>query len=355
MKNNRMIILTALAAGLVLGGCGEEQGAAGGGGWAMPPSPVETAGVSTGAVADRFTAVGTVEAAESITVSSEIDGVVTALPFPEGGPMAAGQTIARLDDDQLRAEAQRARAVLDLRRASWQRVRNVVEGGAGTPQDLDDALANLKVAEADLALAETRLAKATITAPFAGHAGKRRVSVGAFVRAGSALTDLARVDRLRVVFAVPERLMDSVRAGLTVRVGTTAFPDLVGDGVVDFVAPQLDPGTRNVTVVALVENPDGRLRPGMSASVELLLAERPGALTIPSQAVFVEAGQAFVYAVGADSVVAKTPVALGSRLTGAVEVVSGLEADARVVAAGHQKLYPGAKVLPVPAGEGEAR
>ncbi len=349
MKTTTRILATALAGlALAAAGCGKGQQQAGG--FQRPPTPVETAPVALGPVTDRFSTVGTLDAGESITVTSEIDGIVKAVPYDEGGHLQAGDLIASLDDEQLAAEAERAAALRDQAHATWQRVRTVVDQGAGAPQDLDDATAALKVAEANVALARTRLAKTRITAPFAGLAGARRVSPGAFLRAGTPITDLAEIDKLRVSFAVPERLLGAMKPGAPVSVQTTAFPDVVLDGAIDVVSPQLDPVTRNAAIVARVDNPDELLRPGMSASISVILAQRQGALTVPSEAVFVEGGQSYVYVVRPDSVVARTPVSLGSRLSGSVEVTEGLDAGQTVVKAGHQKLYEGAKVMPVTAG-----
>lgn len=336
----------AIVLALLGAGCSQETGQTGGG-FQRPPTPVEASLVASSAVTDQFTTVGSIEAGESIAVTTEIDGIVTAIPFREGGRLAQGDLIARLDDSQLEAEAQRTRALLDQSRATWQRVKSIVDQGAGAPQDLDDAVADLKVAEANLALARTRLAKTRITAPFAGLAGKRRVSHGAFLRAGEAITDLAQIDELRVTFAVPERLLASMRVGAEVALLTTAYPDHELTGTIDVIEPQLDPVSRNVGVVARVANPDELLRPGMSATVTAVLQERASALTVPSAAVFVEGGQAFVYVIKPDSVVTRTPVTLGTRLADAVEVTEGLNDGQQVVRAGHQKLYEGAKVMPV--------
>jgi membrane fusion protein (multidrug efflux system) len=304
-------------------------------------------------VLDRFTTVGTLEADKAVTVTGEIDGIIVEVPFREGRRLAAGELIARLDDDQLKAEAQRARALRDQNQATWERIKSIVDQGAGAPQDLDDATAALKVAEANLALAITRRDKARITAPFAGLAGKRHVSPGTFMRAGDPITQLAQIDKLRVTFAVPERILGAMKLGAEVAVSTPAFPDVQLTGVVDIIEPLLDADTRTVGVVALVGNPDEVLRPGMSATIAVVLQERPDALTIPTDAVFVEGGQAFVFTIKPDSVVTRVPVALGTRLTDVVEVREGLDAGQQVVKAGHQKLYEGAKVIPVgpPAGE----
>lgn len=339
----------------MLAGC-QDKAAPGGAAFQRPPTPVESARVTVQKVTDQFTTVGTLEAADAIHVTGEIDGIITALPFREGGAVARGDLIAQLDDSQLKAETQRAAALHQQSRATYERVKTIVDQGAGAPQDLDDALATLKVAEANLALAQTRLAKTRITAPFPGLTGKREVSPGAFVRAGSPLTTLTRIDQLRLTFSVPERLLASLDVGADVRVTTTAYPDESLSGTIDVIEPQLDPLTRNVGVVALVGNPGELLRPGMSATVAVVLKERDGALTVPSQSIFVESGQAYVYVVRPDSTVGRTAVELGTRLAAAVEVRSGLEPDQDVVLAGHQKLYEGAKVAPVggPGAEGGA-
>jgi membrane fusion protein, multidrug efflux system len=326
-------------------GCARKQGAQQG--FKMPPTPVETALVAAAPIADRFEAVGSIEAGEAITVVSEIDGAVVSLPFREGDPIRRGALIAQIDDTQLSAEVDRAAALRAQSQAAYDRVKSVVDQGAGAPQDLDDAAAVLKVADANLAVARARLAKTRILAPFDGITGSRRVSPGAFVRSGEAITDLAQIAEIRVNFSVPERYLGKLSRGAEVTVSTTAFPGTALTGKIDVIEPVLDPATRSAKVIARVANPGGKFRPGMSANVTAILSERANALTVPDEAVFVEGNQAFVYVVKPDSTVSRTALTLGTRTPGAVEVLQGLSAGARVVRAGHQKIYEGAKVLPI--------
>jgi len=334
----------ALAA---LSGCSKDQAGAAGGGFSRPPMPVEAATVEQQSVADRFEAVGTIEAGDAITVVSEIDGTVVSLPFREGGRIEKGGLIAQLDDVQLKAEVDRTEALRDQARSTFDRVKSVVDQGAGTPQDLDDAGASLKVAQANLDLAKSRLAKSRITAPFAGIAGARRISPGAFVRGGQAITDLAKIQEIRVDFSAPERYLAKLHRGAEVTISTTAYPGYELKGTIDVIEPVLDEATRSARIIAVAKNPDGKFRPGMSANIVAVLAERDQALTIPSEAVFVEGTQSLVFVIQPDSTVVRTPVSLGTRMREAVEVLSGLHAGDRVVRAGHQKLFDGAKVMPV--------
>lgn len=317
------------------------------GGFAMPPMPVETAAVVKSDVADPFDAVGTIEAVNSVTVVSEIDAAVISLPFREGEAIAKGGLIAQLDDAQLRAELVRAEAIRDQRRISYERIKTIADQGVGAPQEVDDAAAALKVAEADLALTRARLQKTRIVAPFAGILGARKVSPGAFLRSGSAITDLAQVEQLRVTFSTPERYYPTLHRGAVVKVSTTAYPGVELTGQIDVIEPVVDADTRRARVIARIDNSDGKFRPGMSANVTVVLSERKDALVIPNEAVFVEGTQSLVYVVKADSSVTRTAVVLGTRLRDTVEVVKGLETGAVVVRAGHQKLFEGARVVPI--------
>lgn len=333
---------------LLVPGCSAPE--SGGGGFTMPPTPVEAAEVLTGPVVDRFNAVGTIEAEKAITVVAEIDGAVMELPFREGAPIARGELIARLDGTQREAELARSEALLAQKQSIFNRIKAVVDKGAGSPQDLDDAAAALKVAEADVALFRARLDKTRITAPFSGILGARRISTGAYLRAGEAITDLARISEIRVKFSAPERFLGRLRRGAKVTISTTAFPGYELTGEIIVVEPLLDAATRSARLVARVTNPEGKFRPGMSANVVAVLGERPEALTIPSEAVFVDGNQAYVFEILENGTVTRRAVSLGTRLADAVEVIRGLEPGARVVRSGHQKLFEGAKVQA--AGEG---
>jgi membrane fusion protein (multidrug efflux system) len=152
---------------------------------------------------------------------------------------------------------------------------------------------------------------------------------------------------VEVDFAVPERFSAELKRGLTVRVSTPARPDLEGVGEIDVVDPVLDAVTRSARAIARVPNPGGALRPGMSANVSTVLWEKGDAVTIPSEAVFAEGDQFFAYSIGADSTVQRAELSLGVRLPGRVQVLSGVKDGDLVVRAGHQKLYPGAKIMPI--------
>jgi membrane fusion protein (multidrug efflux system) len=332
----------------VLGACA--PGGAGRGGFQMPPMPVEVAEVSSGTVADRLRALGTLEAREVVKVTNEINAVVRELPFAEGQPVRRGQLLARLEDREIAANATRAAALRDKARADYERSKRLAEQNVVSPRELDDAAAALKVADADVEVAQAQLAKTRIVSPLTGVAGRRLVSPGAFLRIGDSITEVVEVDIMKLTFAAPERYLGKLHRGSLVAVTTTSFPGDHFEGRITVVNPILDPASRTVQVVAEVPNRDRRLRPGMSADVSATLEQRSGALTVPDEAVFAQGDQSYVYVVKADSTVVRSAVGLGTRDSERVEIVQGLKAGDRVVTAGYQKLFDGAKVVPVPAG-----
>jgi membrane fusion protein (multidrug efflux system) len=345
MRNLSLPVPALVAAFLiVLAGCSGQRS---GGGYSMPPMPVEVATAKTDTVTDNFEAVGTIEATEAVTIVSEIDASVVRLPFQEGSFITKGSPIAQLDDSQLAAELERAEALHTQSHTTYERVKAIVDQKAGSPQDLDDAAAALKVADANLALARARFAKTRIVAPFDGIVGSRKVSVGTFLRTGQAIAEMANIDAMRVSFSAPERFLSHLNRGAEVIVTTPAYPGYKVKGAILAIEPALDPVTRNARIVARLPNPGRKIRPGMSANVSAVLSERPRAVTIPNEAVFASGSQSFVFIVKPDSVATQVPVELGTRLPDAVEVVHGVKAGAMVVRAGHQKLFEGAKVLPV--------
>jgi len=314
----------------------------------MPPMPAEVADVTVGKIEENFQAVGTIEADEAVTVVAEIDGIVTGVPYGEGEMLHRGDLIATLDDRQLAAEVSRTEALYAQSKGTYERVKAVVDQSAGAPQDLDDAAAALKVAEANLEVAKARHAKTRITAPFTGTAGSRRISIGTYVRPGQAITDMANLEKIRVIFSAPERMIAQIKKGAGVTVSTTAFPGYTLRGSIIVIEPVIDPVTRTARVVAQVPNRERKFRSGMSADIATLLISRPRAITVPNEAVFAAGDQSFVFAVKADSTVTRLPVKLGTRTAEVVEVLQGLTPGMKVVRAGHQKLFEGAKVMPVP-------
>lgn len=341
--------LTAL-----LGGCSGESPAAAG-----AARPVEATPVVLGQAEQRqfipdIEGLGTARALESVLVTARVSGRVEAIHFKEGARTAANQPLVRLEDDEERADLKAAEAEAEQAASRHRRLTELSGKGLVPRDQLEEQSQVLKSAQARLELARVRLAQRTVRAPFAGVLGFRQQSLGSLVQAGSPIVTLDAVETLRVEFSVAEALLGDLAPGAIVEVRAAAWPDRQFKGKISALGTRVDEVTRAAPVQALLDNRDAALKPGMLLTVRAQGRPR-SALFVPESAIAPENARQFVWRVGAGDKVEKVEVALGARLTGSVEVRTGLAAGDRVVVEGHAQLRPGrvvralAKPAPTPA------
>src|SRR5829696_6807471 len=173
-----------------------------------PAKPVTTArnqqNPAAIAVETTRVAVGTLAANESVVIAAEIAGRIARIGFTEGEAVKAGDVLIELDDTVLKAELDKVRSDVALARANRERALTLANQGSGTQRARDETEAAFQAQQANLALAEARLQKSTLTAPFAGVVGLRNVSVGAYIVPGQKIVELADIKTLKVDFRVPE-------------------------------------------------------------------------------------------------------------------------------------------------------
>ncbi len=322
--------------------------AQGGPGGQMPPTAVETVQVAPQSLSSTISAVGTLKANEAVTVRPEVAGKIEKVHFEDGQRVAAGAPLFTLDASLVRAEVREWQATRDKSQRDAKRADELSAQKLISQQDVDAKRSELAVNDARLSSAKTRLAKTTITAPFEGVVGLRQVSPGEYVEAGQALVDLVQLDPLKLEFRVPEIHLGKIAAGQAVTVQLDAFPGEKFPGTVYAVDAMVDPQARNVALRAVLDNDDGRLRPGLFARVTLELGSRDDALLVPEQAMWPQGDKQFVYVVKGGKA-ELVEVTTGTRANGKVEIVKGLEPGAQVITAGQLKIGPGSPVQPVPA------
>ena len=253
-----------------------------------------------------------------------------------------GQALVRLDDSVPRAELAQARANLTLAQTHYRRAVELQGKGFVSQKARDESASSLKVQEAAVALAQARLDKMTITAPFSGIAGLRSVSVGDYVSQGQDLAPLEAIDPLKVDFRVPEMYLNKVGVGQQLTLRMDALPGEDRPGLVYAVSPLVDAGGRSILLRATVANRDAVLRPGMFARVQLQFAQDQ-ALVVP-EAALTPSGQAqYVYRVR-DGVAERRAVTIGERREGLVEILTGVGEGDQLVVAGLQRVTDGAPV-----------
>jgi membrane fusion protein (multidrug efflux system) len=304
---------------------------------------VEAVKVALQPMPQAITAVGSLRSDESVTVRPEVAGRISAIQFQEGQRVAKGATLIRLDPAINQAEVQQGRANLKLAQSKYDRAVDLAKSNFISGQARDEAENNLRVAEAGVQLAEARLAKMEIKAPFAGIIGLRVVSIGDYVKEGADVVNLESIDPLKVDFRVPEMYMKQVQVGQSLQVQLDALPGKTFEGKVFAVNPLVDAAGRSIVIRAIVRNSDTSLRPGMFARVRLITRDAQNALVIPEQAIVPQGDEQFVFRI-ADGRAARVKIEVGQRRDGNVEVLKGLAASDTVVTAGQLKIRDGVPV-----------
>ena len=326
---------------------------------ARTPQKVEVVDLVRADLSETLEVTGTLEANESVAIQPKLAGIVREITFEEGQKVAKGALLARLDDAELRAQVAEAEARADLARINRERADALASDGTLAQAELDRVRSEERATVAALELLRVRLARTRLLAPFDGVLGARQLAVGDYATPASVLTTVDDLSALKVSFRVPERSIPQVKAGTRVlarvRVGANEAP-VETEGEVFFVSASIDPSVRASEVKAILRSPPPALRPGMFASVRILLATREQVLVVPEAALVSGQRGVQIIAVGENDgapVARYVTVRTGLRVGGQVEVapVEGetLEAGTRIVSsgAGALILYPGAPIDPV--------
>ena len=244
-----------------------------------------------------ITTVSRLRSDEAVVLRPEMAGRIAQIAFKEGQRVTRGDVLVRLDDSVQKADLERARANLTLSKSKYERAVDLRAKGFISSQAAGEAENTFKVAQTDAALAEARIAKIEIRAPFGGIIGLRSVSVGDYVKEGQDMVNLEEIDPLNVDFRVPEVFLSQLRSGQALQITMDALPDRTGPGQVFAINPLNDANGRAIAIRAQVPNADGKLRPGMFARVQLLTSEIRDSLTIPEESIFPVGDDKYVFKV----------------------------------------------------------
>lgn len=323
----------------------QRSGPPAGGAGAGLPTTVVTAPVTIDETGEEVRAIGTLDAAQEVTLYPEVTGVVAEVLFKANEPVKAGDVLVRLDDEDQKVEVERATIARDDAKAALDRAEKLFATKNTTAVAVSDARSALDKAEIDLKVAQLALAKRAITAPFSGTVGIADLSVGDLVTTAKAIANVADMSTAEVTFEVPERVAARVRAGEEVAASTPALPGQTFKGRLVAIDNRLDTTSRTLRVKAEVPNPDNVLKPGMSVAAVLSFPAE-GRPVVPSLAVQWDRQGSFVWKIDKD-IARRTAVTIVQRKSGAVTVTGPLVAGDQVVVEGLQRVRDGAKVARV--------
>jgi membrane fusion protein, multidrug efflux system len=320
-----------------------------------PPAPVAVKAVrpKRGELTRSITLPAVVHAYQQATLYAKVAGYLRSIQVEPGDHVQAGALLADIEVPELLADRAKSKAEVAMTEAEFLRLERAHDQAADlvVQQVVDKARGNFEMAKANLEQVETLLHYARITAPFSGVITRRFVDPGAFIPAAAsgstsqnaALVTLADFSRVRIQVSVPEPEVPHITNGLPVNVSLAELPDRVFHGSVTRYAHALDELTRTMAVEIDLPNPQGELRPGMYAKVEVILEHKSDALRVPTAAVLTENSKDSVLTVVGGKT-RKVAVTLGFKDGQMSEVLTGLNPGDAVVLAGNQPLSEGLAV-----------
>ena len=321
--------------------------------------------------------VGRIRAQQFVEIRARVEGYLEKMLFAEGTYIRKGQTLFVIDPRVYRARVDKAKAQLNKARAQalkakrdLDRIRPLFEQSAASQLELDNAtaayesaVADVAVGEADLTQAQMTLGYTSVQSPISGYISERNADIGTLVGPSgkSLLATVVKSDTVRVDFSMTA--LDYLRSkarnvNLGHRDSTRKWDPYITvtladgseypyRGLVDFADPQVDPQPGTFSVRAEMANPDHILLPGQFTKVRLLLDVREDAVVVPSKAIEIEKGGAYIYVVRPDSIVEKRFVETDSEWGNNIVVERGLVRGEDIVVEGYHKLQHGMKVEPV--------
>ena len=338
---------------------GPGGGPGGGGGGPRAPMTVELATLKRGNVNASLTVVGNLIGLQTVDIAPRTAGRLLSVNVQLGDKVRKGQLLAKVEDREIVEQVRQAQsseevskatirqreADLNVARVNFDRSKNLADRGLLAKQALDDAeskylsaVAQLDLSKAQLSQNSARLQElqinlqnTSVISPVDGFVGKRTVDPGAMVNTNTAIGSVVDISRVRLIVNVVERDLRMVNAGDPAIMEVDAYPNEKFPGKIARVAPVLDPATRTATVEVEMPNPNGRLKPGMYARINLNVDEHTNVLVVPKTAVIDFANDRGVWVPNDQDRASFVPLKLGIENAENVEVLDGLKEGTKFV------------------------
>lgn len=366
MNNIRRTLAVTLLCTLLLSACKKAS---------VDPPIVEVEPVATDNIEIYGEYVGLIRASRNVEIHARVEGFLEKMTFSEGKEVKANEPLFYINDKPYKARVEKAKAQLkrdeaqELKAESdLKRIEPLYNQNAASRLDLDNAVAALNMAKADVAMskadleqAELQLSYTVVRSPLSGYISERYVDIGTLVgNSKSLLATVVKRDTVLVDFKLTSLdylrsqrrnvhlgELDTTRSWQPTVIVTLADNSVYNEkGVVDFASPQVDPKTGTFGVRAELPNPNQVLLPGQFTRVKLLLDVLENVVVVPRKAISIEKGGAFIFVVRPDSIIEKRYVETGPEQDNKIVVTRGLSAGENIVVEGYQKLVHGQKAIP---------
>lgn len=307
------------------------------------PVPVAVTEVQRGRVDAIYSTTASLTAGEEAVVVAKTQGIVEAIHVEEGDQVTTGMPLAQLDTRRLELEVARTRTNIDSFERAFDRAKKLYDTKMISPDAYDQARFNLEREQANLALQLYELEEATIRAPIDGIVTVRHIKLGNTLAPNNSAFEVKRSDIVEAVLNVPERELVKLEEGQLATVRIDALQGSQFLGVVERVAPQIDPQSGTFRVTVALDNPDNVLKPGMFARVDIRFDSNEDALLVSRDAVVTKKDGSTVFVVR-EGLAMRQPVRVGYSMGGEIEIIDGLNEGDQVIVTGQGSLRDGAPV-----------
>jgi RND family efflux transporter MFP subunit len=304
------------------------------------PVPVTVAPASISNITVFKIYTGTLEGWRQAKIYASIPEAVVEIPADEGDEVSAGQAIIILDRQGRASQFRQAEAVYQDAKDNFEKMSRLFEQGAISEQMYNNLKTNLDVARANYEAARQQV---ELTSPISGVLTDVAVNIGQSAPLGAALATVAQVDKMRLTIFVDTRSTSYLRVGQEAQITVEALDNARVEGEITDIARSADPETRLIRVELQIGNSRRRLKPGMFARAEIVVAELNKVLVVPREAVFSAEGIMKVYVVEGDRAKERS-IEIGESNLELVQVISGLSENDRVIVLGRNQVSDGSLV-----------
>ena len=291
----------------------------------------------------RLTALGSLRANQSVDIAARISGQIARLFIEDGLFVEEGSPLVQLDDREQKAKVAEARVALADGERQLAYMQTLFERQAVSKDELEAQQAQVEKLKAALSVQETSLSYHTLYAPFDGILGFSDFSTGALVNTSEIITTLDDLRTMKLYFELPENTLSSVPPGTEIIASTDAWPDDVFAGTIDTINPRINPNNLTFTARAMIENTEGKLRPGMMVRIDVQQAPE-AALTVPSRSVMFDGNNQYVFVIDDQNIARKQYIQTGTILESMMAIVDGLNPGDHIIDQGVVKARDGSPV-----------
>lgn len=343
-----ILLLAAIAVATLAGGCGSDEVADASANVNVEPPPinVSVAKLKPQTLRDEVKLAGRLDPWVEVQVSTELGGTVQEVGFDKGRRVTKGQVLARIGTDLLEASQAEADAGLKQAESEYNKTTELFARQAVPRQDLTSATSSYEGAKARAEQARLRVERSIIRSPVAGMAISRELEPGEFVPAGSLVTTIHQLSKLKAVVGIPEDDIAFFEVGAQAHIEVDAYPGREFSGTIHYLSPAATGQNRTFPAEIEINNRDGKLRSGMIVRVKLVKQVFEDVIVVPRDAVL-ERDTGYVTFVVEDGRAVLRNVETGPSEQGDVVVLEGLKPGEDLIITGHRNLVDGQPVRPV--------